>query len=92
MAKLLGGMYADKIVQYFSDTPSYEALNVLMTTSIWKEPALTTFTTGNIPRYLDGKPWPKVDRSHPRITVISNVLTNEALAVNSLIQIINPDI
>lgn len=158
MAKLLGGTYADKVMQYFGDTPYYDALDDLMTTAIWKEPALklfhrfaslgmdaylycfsrvspgnqasgelayhccdipylfglvakndmyddtdvevskafqyalTTFATSNIPRFADGKPWPRVDRSQPRITVISNVLKDGELAKDSLIQILNPNI
>jgi para-nitrobenzyl esterase len=158
MAKLLGGTYADKVMQHFGDTPYYDALDALMTTAIWKEPALksfhrfaslgmdsylycfsrvspgnqasvelayhccdipylfglvekndmyddrdvelskafqyalTTFATSNIPRFADGKPWPKVDRSQPRITVLSNVLKDEELAKDSLIQILNPNI
>lgn len=43
MVKLLGGTFANNGMQHRYGNPYYDALDDLMTTAIWKEPALKSF-------------------------------------------------
>ncbi|KAG2173502.1 hypothetical protein INT44_007093 [Umbelopsis vinacea] len=54
--------------------------------------AVVAFTYTGIPRFTNDEPWPKVDCTHPRITMLTDVAEDEKLTISPLIQCINPAI